>query len=56
MLQELIGLGITGLTSNPTIFDQAINSGDDYDEQIRELQRQGKSIFAIYDAITIQDI
>jgi transaldolase len=55
-LKELIGLGITGLTSNPTIFDQAINSGTDYDEQIRELQRQGKSIFEIYDAITIKDI
>jgi transaldolase len=55
-LKELIGLGITGLTSNPTIFNQAINSGTDYDEQIRELQKQGKSIFEIYDAITIKDI
>jgi transaldolase len=55
-LKELIGLGIAGLTSNPTIFDQAINSGNDYDKQIRELQREGKSVFEIYDAITIQDI
>jgi len=55
-LNELIGLGVTGMTSNPTIFDQAINSGSDYDEQIRELKRAGKSIFEIYDDITIQDI
>ncbi|MCJ7664654.1 MAG: transaldolase [Desulfobacterales bacterium] len=55
-LNELIGVGITGMTSNPTIFDQAINSGSDYDEQIRELKKAGKSVFAIYDDITIKDI
>jgi transaldolase len=55
-LNELIGLGVTGMTSNPTIFDQAINSGSDYDEQIRELKRAGKSVFEIYDDITIKDI
>jgi transaldolase len=55
-LIELIDLGITGMTSNPTIFDQAIRAGGDYDDQIRELKRQGKSVFEIYDAITIQDI
>jgi transaldolase len=55
-LKELIGLGITGMTSNPTIFDKAINSGSDYNNQIQKLQRQGKSTFEIYDDITIKDI
>jgi transaldolase len=55
-LDELIRLGVTGMTSNPTIFDQAINSGSDYDEQIWELKKAGKSVFEIYDAITIKDI
>jgi transaldolase len=55
-LNELIGLGVTGMTSNPTIFDQAINAGNDYDEQIRELKKAGKSVFEIYDDITIKDI
>jgi transaldolase len=55
-LKELIRLGVTGMTSNPTIFDQAINSGSDYDEQIRELKRAGRSVFEIYDDITIKDI
>jgi transaldolase len=55
-LKELIGLGITGMTSNPTIFDKAINSGSDYDNQIQELQGQGKSIFEIYDDVTVKDI
>jgi transaldolase len=30
-------LSVTGLTSNPTIFDKAIGAGDAYDEQIREV-------------------
>jgi transaldolase len=30
-------LSVTGLTSNPTIFDKAIGSGDAYDQQIAEL-------------------
>ena len=32
---------MTGLTSNPTIFDNAISAGDDYDEQITELRERG---------------
>jgi transaldolase len=34
-------LSLTGLTSNPTIFDKAIGSGDAYDSQIAELREQG---------------
>ena len=34
-------LSITGLTSNPTIFDKAITGGDAYDEQIVELHERG---------------
>ncbi|HEX5929710.1 MAG TPA: transaldolase [Solirubrobacterales bacterium] len=30
-------LSVTGLTSNPTIFDKAISAGDAYDEQIAEV-------------------
>ncbi len=30
-------LSVTGLTSNPTIFDKAIGAGDAYDEQISEV-------------------
>jgi len=33
-------LSITGLTSNPTIFDKAISGGDSYDEQIIELHER----------------
>lgn len=34
-------LSVTGLTSNPTIFDKAIGSGDAYDEQVSELLGRG---------------
>jgi transaldolase len=34
-------LSITGLTSNPTIFDKAISGGTTYDEQIVELHERG---------------
>lgn len=36
-LAELIERGVRGLTSNPTIFQKAIESSDEYDEQYREL-------------------
>jgi transaldolase len=34
-------LSLTGLTSNPTIFDQALAEGDAYDEQTSELLERG---------------
>ncbi len=34
-------LSVTGLTSNPTIFDKAISGGETYDEQIVELRERG---------------
>lgn len=34
-------LSVTGLTSNPTIFDKAISAGDAYDQQIAELNAAG---------------
>jgi transaldolase/glucose-6-phosphate isomerase len=49
-------VNLQGMTSNPTIFEKAINKGADYDDQLRELVRQGASAFEIYDALTISDI
>ena len=36
-------LSVTGLTSNPTIFEQAIGHGDAYDAQIGALTQAGRS-------------
>ncbi len=40
-LQRLVDEGIRGVTSNPTIFQKAIAGSDDYDDEFRELARQG---------------
>lgn len=55
-LQEMINKGLKGMTSNPTIFDQAISSSADYDEKIKELHKLGKSTFEIYDELTFKDV
>jgi len=48
--------GISGVTSNPTIFEKAVSGGTDYDEAMRALIAQDKSNAEIYDALTISDI
>jgi transaldolase len=49
--------GITGVTSNPAIFEQAIGGSSEYDEQIRGLLESGESdINAIYEALVFEDI
>jgi transaldolase len=55
-LKELIGQGVRGLTSNPTIFDKAISKSSDYDQLIRALKEKHASTFEIYDDITVKDI
>ncbi|MER3546059.1 MAG: transaldolase [Rhodanobacteraceae bacterium] len=47
---------ITGLTSNPTIFDQAIGGGDDYDDQIAQLTAQGKTGEAAFFELALADL
>jgi transaldolase len=49
-------LSVTGLTSNPTIFDQAIKNSSDYDESIREKLAQGKSGEALFFELAIDDL
>jgi transaldolase/glucose-6-phosphate isomerase len=47
---------LRGVTSNPTIFNQAILGSDDYDEQLAELARAGKQPREIYQELAIKDI
>ena len=49
-------LCVTGLTSNPTIFDQAIGHGDLYDEQIGKLASQGVAGEDLFFALAQQDL
>ena len=55
-LKELIDKGVTGVTSNPSIFEKAVNSSSIYDETVLSLSKQGKSVQEIYDIVTVQDI
>ena len=48
--------GLKGMTSNPTIFEKAIDGSSDYDQQFEQLVREGKEVMEIYEALTIQDI
>ena len=47
---------VTGLTSNPTIFDKAISSGEDYTGQIVELADRGADPEAIFFDLAIDDL
>jgi transaldolase len=49
-------LSITGLTSNPTIFDQAIKSGTAYDDSIRARSRAGASGEKLFFEIALEDV
>src|SRR3984957_11787575 len=49
-------LSLTGLTSNPTIFDQAIKSSSDYDSAIRGKLEEGKSGESLFFELAIEDL
>ena len=49
-------LSITGLTSNPTIFDHAIKNSSDYDAAIAEGIRRGKSDEALFFDLALDDL
>jgi len=48
--------GLKGVTSNPAIFQKAIAGSTDYDEAIRSLAQAGKSVEAIYQVLTVEDV
>jgi len=49
-------LSVTGLTSNPTIFEQAIKNSPSYDEPIRDGVAKGKSGEEIFFGLALDDI
>ncbi len=56
-LKKYIGsLSVTGLTSNPTIFDHAISRSNAYDAEIRRLVGRGLSGEMLFFELAIQDL
>jgi transaldolase len=49
-------LSVTGLTSNPTIFDHAIKNSNAYDAAIREKLGQGKSGESLFFELALEDL
>ena len=48
--------GVTGVTSNPAIFEKAIGGSDAYDAEIQELARGGRGVSEIYEQLAVRDI
>src|SRR5499433_1759864 len=49
-------LSLTGLTSNPTIFDHAIKNSSHYDSAIRSKLKEGKSGETLFFELAIEDL
>ncbi len=54
--QRLIDQGISGVTSNPTIFEKAIVGSTDYDEALLVCAKANKSTGETYETLAIEDI
>ena len=55
-LERLIDLGITGLTSNPTIFEKAIAGSTDYDDALLPFAAEERNAGDAFEALAIDDI
>ncbi|MCK5711727.1 MAG: transaldolase, partial [Hyphomicrobiaceae bacterium] len=49
-------LSVTGLTSNPTIFDRAVTKSDKYDDEIRRLLKSGLTGEPLFFELALQDL
>jgi len=49
-------LSVTGLTSNPTIFDHAVKNGSAYDDDIRKLARKGLADEPLFFELALEDL
>jgi transaldolase len=55
-LAAFIADGISGVTSNPSIFNKAIAGSQDYDAAMQKLAQANKSVDEIYEALALEDI
>lgn len=55
-MARLVELGVSGVTSNPTIFQKAIGETDEYDEDLRLSLGHGVSSLALYERLAVTDI
>lgn len=56
-LARLVAEGVRGVTSNPAIFEKAIDGGADYDAEIEHFgRRPGESPMSVYEHLAVADI
>lgn len=55
-LADLVSKGLGGVTSNPSIFEQAITGSADYDVDLNRLIAKDKSVNEIYESLAVEDI
>lgn len=55
-LADLVSKGLGGVTSNPSIFEQAISGSTDYDVDLNRLIAEDKSVNEIYESLAVEDI
>ncbi len=55
-LQKWIDNGVVGVTTNPSIFENAIAKTSDYDDEIKSLAKAGKTSAEIYEVLTVQEV
>src|SRR6478752_7020262 len=49
--------GLTGVTSNPSIFEKAITGSTDYDSALKGAEsRRDRDVMALYERVAIEDI
>ncbi len=48
--------GLSGITSNPSIFEKAVSSGNDYDEDIAAFTKTGETDEALFFKLAVKDI
>jgi transaldolase len=54
--QKLIQAGVSGVTSNPTIFDKAIRGSTDYDAGLQRLLDTDEPVNKVFEALALEDI
>jgi transaldolase len=47
---------VTGLTSNPTIFEKAMGQGDAYDDAIAQMAHDGRSVEDLFFSLAVEDL
>jgi transaldolase len=55
-LRRLVAEGLSGVTSNPAIFEKSIAESEHYDEDIRALAAKGLDASAIYESLSQHDV